>query len=56
MKWNPATKQLTHLGMGMQYESIKDKEVDLQSDLVYGISYPQAHFLVFDPQKTCCST
>jgi len=51
MKWNPETRQLTNLGMGMPYESIKDVEVDLQSGLVYGISYPQAHFLVFDPQK-----
>jgi hypothetical protein len=51
MKWNPETKQLTNLGMGMPYESIKDVEVDLQSGLVYAISYPQAHFLVFDPQK-----
>ena len=34
MKWSPATKQLTNLGMGMQYESIKDVEVDLQSGLV----------------------
>jgi hypothetical protein len=51
MKWNPASKQLTNLGMGMQYESIKDVEVDPQTGLIYAISYPQVHFLVYDPQK-----
>ena len=51
MKWNPASKQLVNMGMGMQYESIKDVEVDPQTGLIYAISYPQVHFLVYDPQK-----
>jgi hypothetical protein len=51
MKWNPASKQLLNQGMGMQYESIKDVEVDLQTGLIYAISYPQVHFLVYDPKK-----
>jgi hypothetical protein len=37
--------------MGLQYESIKDVEVDPQTGLIYSISYPQVHFLVYDPKK-----
>jgi hypothetical protein len=51
MKWNSGSKQLTNLGVGLQYESIKDLEVDQQTGMVYAISYPQVHFLVFDPKK-----
>ncbi len=51
MKWNPTTRQMTNLGMGLQYESIKDVEVDPQTGIVYAISYPQVHFLVYDPKK-----
>jgi hypothetical protein len=51
MKWNPATRLLTNLGMGLQYESIKDVEVDPQTGVIYAISYPQVHFLVYDPKQ-----
>ena len=51
MKWNPKTNQLINLGMGLQYESIKDLEVDPETGLIYAISYPQAHFLIYDPVK-----
>ncbi len=51
MKWNPKTKQLTNLGMGLQYESLKDLEVDTQTGLIYAITYPQVHFLIYDPLK-----
>lgn len=51
MKWNSSTKQLTNLGMSLQYESIKDVEVDQQSGVIYAITYPQAHFVVYDPAK-----
>ena len=51
MKWNPRSKQLTNLGMGLQYESIKDLEVDPETGLIFAISYPQVHFLVYDPKK-----
>ncbi|HEV7330822.1 MAG TPA: hypothetical protein VGN63_07280 [Flavisolibacter sp.] len=51
MKWNPIEKRLTNLGMGMQYESIKDLEVDTATGLIYAVSYPQVHFLVYDPAK-----
>lgn len=50
MKWNPAEDRMTNLGMGMQYESIKDIDVDLTTGNVYAISYPQVHFLIYDQQ------
>lgn len=49
MKWHPGTGQLTNLGMGLQYESIKDMDVDPQTGMLYGVSYPQAHFMVYNP-------
>lgn len=51
MKWNPGTGQLTNLGMGLKYESIKDVDIDPHTGVLYGVSYPQAHFLVYDPAK-----
>lgn len=51
MKWEPGTGQLDNLGMGLPYESIKDVEIDAQTGILYGITYPQAHFLVYDPAK-----
>jgi hypothetical protein len=50
MKWNPKTG-LENLGIGMQYESIKDVDIDPKTGTIYGITYPQAHFLVYDPAK-----
>ncbi len=51
MKWHPQNKQFVNLGMGMQYESIKDMDIDPQTGKIYGVSYPQVHFLVYDPAK-----
>ena len=51
MKWDPAHKQLINLGMGLQYESIKDVDIDPETGKIYAISYPQVHFLVYDPKK-----
>ncbi|CAL1518516.1 hypothetical protein [Chitinophaga sp. MM2321] len=49
MKWHPQTKTLVNLGIGLPYESIKDIDIDPQSGKIYGISYPQVHFLVYNP-------
>lgn len=49
MKWDPAVDELTNLGMGLEYESIKDLDVDPHTGLVYGVSFPQVHFTVYDP-------
>ncbi|WP_460639823.1 hypothetical protein [Larkinella harenae] len=51
MKWHPATDDLVNLGMGMQYESVKDIDIDPVSGKLFGVSYPQVHFLVYDPAK-----
>ncbi len=51
MKWNPKTDIFTNLGMGLQYESLKDIEIDTETGIIYAVSYPQAHFLVYDPDK-----
>ncbi|MDB5280816.1 MAG: hypothetical protein JWR61_5771 [Ferruginibacter sp.] len=51
MKWHPQTKKLVNLGMGLQYESIKDIDIDPESGKLYDISYPQVHFTVYDPAK-----
>ena len=49
MKWNPVENKLTNLGMGLQYESIKDVDVDVKTGKIYAVSYPQVHFLIYDP-------
>lgn len=49
MKWDPALERLTSLGVGLQYESIKDIAVDRKSGRIFAVSYPQVHFLVYDP-------
>ncbi len=51
MKWDPKTGSVQNLGIGMQYESIKDVDIDPKTGIIYGITYPQAHFLVYDPAK-----
>ena len=51
MKWDPATSTMTNLGMAMPFESLKDIEIDLETNLLYAVSYPQAHFLTYDPAK-----
>lgn len=50
MKWDPKEERLTNLGMPMQYESIKDVDVDPETGKIYAISYPQVHFLTLDPK------
>jgi hypothetical protein len=49
LRWDPATGKLTNLGMALRFESIKDIAVDRVSGLIYGVSYPQVHFLVYNP-------
>jgi hypothetical protein len=51
MKWHPKTKNLVNFGVGMQYESIKDIDIDPQTGKIYAVTYPQVHFLVYDPLK-----
>ncbi|MBN8786287.1 MAG: hypothetical protein J0I84_04305 [Terrimonas sp.] len=51
MKWDPVQDRMTNLGMGMQYESIKDIDVDITTGNVYAVSYPQVHFLIYDQQR-----
>ena len=51
MKWDPVTNQMTNLGMAMPYESLKDIEIDPQTNKLYAVTYPQAHFLIYDPAK-----
>lgn len=48
MRWEPATSKLTRLGKGLPFDSIKNIAVDEVTGLLYGISYPQAHLLVYD--------
>lgn len=50
-RWEPATGRLTNLGKGLPYDSIKNVAVDEVTGLLYGISYPQAHLLVYDPPR-----
>jgi hypothetical protein len=51
MKWDPKTQDLKNLGVGMQYESLKDIDIDPKTGTLYAVTYPQAHFLVYDPAK-----
>ena len=48
MKWDPVKEKLTNLGMGLQYESLKDIDIDPETGKIYAITFPQVHFLVFD--------
>ena len=51
MSWDPTKDKLSNLGMGLQYESIKDIDIDQRTGTIYGITYPQAHFLVYNPDE-----
>ncbi len=51
MKWDIASRQLTNWGIPMQYESLKDVEIDPETGKIYAISYPQVHFLEIDPAE-----
>ena len=50
MKYDPKSG-LKNLGIGMPYESLKDVDIDPKTGVLYGVTYPQAHFLVYDPAK-----
>jgi len=50
-KWDPALERLINLGKGLRFDSVKDIAVDRVSGLIYGVSYPQVHFLVYDPRS-----
>jgi hypothetical protein len=50
MKWDPAQNRLTNLGTALQYESIKDLAVDRETGRIAAVSYPQVHFLTYDPK------
>ncbi|MFH1068277.1 MAG: hypothetical protein V1794_01540 [Candidatus Glassbacteria bacterium] len=47
-QWDPAAQRLTNLGNGLLYESIKDLAVDRIGGKILGVSYPQAHLLLYD--------
>jgi hypothetical protein len=49
-KWDPAAGRLTNLGMGLRYESLKNVAVDDVSGRLYGVTFPGAHLLVYDPR------
>ncbi len=51
MKWDTEKEKLTNLGYGMEYDAIKDMDVDPETGVMYGISFPQVHFLVYDADK-----
>lgn len=49
LKYSPGTGTMTNFGMIMPWESIKDIDIDPWSGMLYAITYPQVHFIVFDP-------
>ena len=49
MKWDPGEGRLTNLGLGLQYESIKDLQVNSNTGLICLVSYPQVRFLTYNP-------
>jgi hypothetical protein len=50
-RWDPVTARLTNLGMALRYDSLKNIAVDALSGRLYGVTYPQAHLVVYDPPK-----
>jgi hypothetical protein len=50
-RWDPAGDRLTSLGMALPYDSVKDLVVDRVSGLLYGTTFPQVHFLVYDTRR-----
>lgn len=50
MQWNEKSG-LKNLGLAMPYESIKDVEIDPKTGTLFGVTYPQAHFIVYNPAK-----
>ncbi|MEQ9220383.1 MAG: hypothetical protein RLO17_20180 [Cyclobacteriaceae bacterium] len=49
MKWDPEVEEMTNLGMTMPYESIKNIDIDTETGKIYAITYPQVHFIIYDP-------
>ncbi len=47
-RWDSAAGRLTNAGMAMRHDSIKDVDVDRVGGLLFGVSYPQVHFFVYD--------
>jgi ribosomal protein L37E len=50
MQWDPSSDRLTNLGTAIQYESIKDLAVDQVDGQISAVSYPQVHFVTYDPR------
>ena len=50
-RWDPATRTLRNLGSGLQFESIKDLEVDQSDGSILAVSYPQVHLLHYNPAR-----
>lgn len=50
-RWEPKTERLISLGKGLPYDSLKNIAVDPIDGWIYGMSYPQSHFLVYNYQK-----
>jgi len=51
LKWDPAENRLTNVGMALRHESIKDTDVDRVTGLLYGVTYPQVRFIVYNTRK-----
>lgn len=51
MRWDPENEILTNLGNLLQYESIKDIETDGDSHNIYAVTYPQVHFIIYNPEE-----
>lgn len=51
LKWDPPTGRLTNLGMGLQFDSIKDLTVDRESGRILATTFPQVHLLSYDPAR-----
>jgi hypothetical protein len=50
-RWEPAAGRLTNLGKALPFDSLKNVAVDQVTGLLYGISYPQAHLIVYDTRR-----
>lgn len=48
-KYDPSGRRLTNLGMGLQYDSIKDLAVDRTGGRIFAVSYPRVNLLEYDP-------
>jgi len=48
MKWDPAQEKLTNLGMGLQFESPKDIDIIPGTGIIYAITFPRVHFIVYN--------